>query len=39
MSANEIINISADYDRHEQIVIVFSPCKVLSKEQGSRLNE
>jgi hypothetical protein len=33
------INISADCTVHEQIVILFRSCKVLSKEQGSRLNE
>jgi hypothetical protein len=33
------INVSADCAIHEQIVILFPSCKVLSKEQRSRLNE
>lgn len=33
------INISADYAIHEQIVILLPSCKVLSKEERSRLNE
>jgi hypothetical protein len=30
---------SGDCDLHEQIVILFHSYKVLSKEQGSRLND
>lgn len=35
----ELTNTCADYVLHEQIVILFTPSEVLSKEQRSRLNK
>jgi hypothetical protein len=35
----ESIKCFTDHAIYEQIVILFPPCKVLSKEDGGRLNE